>query len=351
MVRKMMLRGLTVPLRRNAGVVPSFRSWPFAHAVRCTDYCRGVSTRPAVSIGVPVYNGENYLGAMLESVLSQTFTDFEVVVSDNASSDATPAILRDFAARDARIQVHTASENQGAAWNFNRVLELARGHYFKWQAHDDVILPTYLENCAGALDARPEVVLAHTAVDMVDHRLELIEHYGIRLDTDNPDPIIRFRDMVLPWNLCFEVFGLLRTNTLRRLGGMPNFSHGDGLLLASLALRGHFAFVDQPLFLSRQHSEQSMRQFGYEGGGNDYHAYAAWFDPAKADRLQLPNWRIIVELERVLFRSRPHGARVLARGQWIILRRVRQDARLLLADLRIVLSYVIERARRRGASM
>jgi glycosyltransferase involved in cell wall biosynthesis len=302
--------------------------------------------RPTVSIGVPVYNGENFLDEMMQSLLSQTFTDFEVVVSDNGSTDRTPDILADFERDDPRVKVHRAHENQGAGWNFNRVLELSQGRYFKWQAHDDLVAPTYLERCVEILERDPGVCLAHTGVDLVDESLGLIEHYGIRLNTDHADPVIRFSELTLRWNLCLEVFGLIRMSALRRTNGMGNYSHGDGVLLAHLALLGRFALIDEPLFFSRQHSQQSMQQFGFDGGGNDYHAYAVWFDPKRRDTTTFPAWRIMAEYQRTVFQTSRLTARQRARCEAVIVRRARLDARHLIGDL----TYALRAFRVGGAS-
>jgi hypothetical protein len=192
---------------------------------------------------------------------------------------------------------------------------------------------------------RPEIVLAHTAVDMVDADLRPLEHYGIRLATDGADPARRFSEMVLPWSLCFEVFGVMPTDLVRELGGMPNYSHGDGILLAALALRGPFGFIDAPLFISRQHAEQSNKQFGGGQGGNDYHAYAAWFDPSYEGKLQFPNWKIIREFQRVLSSTRGLSYRERLRCEWTLARRCRQDVRLLAADLGQGATYLRSKVR------
>lgn len=107
---------------------------------------------PRVSIGLPVYNGQQYLRQALDSLLAQTFHTFEVIISDNASNDATPEICRDYAACDPRIRYVRHDVNRGAAWNFNYVFGLARGVYFKWHAHDDMLEPTFLEQCVTILD-------------------------------------------------------------------------------------------------------------------------------------------------------------------------------------------------------
>src|SRR5690242_6344650 len=102
------------------------------------------TTSPKVSIGLPVYNGERFLAEAIDSVLAQTFTDFELIISDNASTDRTPEICKAYAEKDSRIRYYRNEENQGASWNFNRVFELSRGMCFQWLAHDDYIAPGFL---------------------------------------------------------------------------------------------------------------------------------------------------------------------------------------------------------------
>src|SRR5579875_956335 len=108
---------------------------------------------PHVSIGVPVYNGERYLAQALDSILAQTFSDYEIIISDNGSTDATPDICRMYAAQDPRIKFHRHDHNRGSAWNYNRVFELSSGTYFGWLSHDDVYDPRFLERCVEVLDS------------------------------------------------------------------------------------------------------------------------------------------------------------------------------------------------------
>src|ERR1700753_3521498 len=113
---------------------------------------------PRVSLGMPVYNGEKYLEAALDSLLAQTFTSFELIVCDNASTDGTQAICERYAARDSRIRYERNERNMGASWNFNPVYSLARAPYFKQAAHDDLCEPEFLERCVAVLDRDPDVV-------------------------------------------------------------------------------------------------------------------------------------------------------------------------------------------------
>ena len=130
-----------------------------------------------VSVGMPVYNGERFVSLAIRSVLDQTLGDLELIICDNASTDSTIRICEQFAAEDDRVVVHRNASNIGAAANFNRAVELARGDYFMWLAHDDMIAPTYLEKCADLLDSDPPLVFCHSQVQIVDGEGALIRHY------------------------------------------------------------------------------------------------------------------------------------------------------------------------------
>src|SRR5689334_10548773 len=108
-------------------------------------------TNPKVSVGLPVYNGQRYVRHALESLRRQEFEDFEVVISDNASTDQTGEICAEYVARDARFRYFRNETNIGASPNYNRTFELARGEYFKWCAHDDVCLPGFLSKCMATM--------------------------------------------------------------------------------------------------------------------------------------------------------------------------------------------------------
>jgi glycosyltransferase involved in cell wall biosynthesis len=132
---------------------------------------------PTVSIGLPVRNGAHYVAEAIESILAQTFADFELIISDNASSDATASICESYAARDRRIRCYRHPHNLGASYNFNFVFRRATGAHFKWAAHDDVIRPTFLERTLAALEADPEAVLCQSLVQVVDRHNRVSEIY------------------------------------------------------------------------------------------------------------------------------------------------------------------------------
>src|SRR6516162_7514022 len=126
---------------------------------------------PRVSIGLPVYNGEKYIHLAVESLLQQDYTDFELIISDNASTDATQEICEELAAKDARIRYSRNATNVGASKNFNHVFEVSNGEFFTWAAHDDVHLPGFLRRCVDVLDqARSTVVLVAPGTEIVDEK-------------------------------------------------------------------------------------------------------------------------------------------------------------------------------------
>jgi len=121
---------------------------------------------PRVTVGIPVYNGAATISATIRSVLTQEFADFEILISDNASTDDTLAVIDEF--DDPRIVVLTADENAGAGRNWNKVIENAHGDYLKVLSADDVLLPGALDRLVAALDANPGAVIATSARQIVD---------------------------------------------------------------------------------------------------------------------------------------------------------------------------------------
>jgi glycosyltransferase involved in cell wall biosynthesis len=277
-----------------------------------------------VSIGLPVYNGERYLATALESLVSQTFEDLEIVVCDNASTDATREIAESFARRDPRVRCVVNADNIGAAPNFNKVFGLTSGAYFKWAAHDDVCAPEMIERCVEALDGNPAAVLAHARARVIGEAGEAIEDYDVPLATDSPVASERFASLIIG-HKCYEIFGLIRRAALERTPLIGTYAHGDGVLLLQLAMQGPFVEVPERLFHPRTHETQSMSMVG------DYWSYAEWFDPAHRNRLTFPFWRIHFEYYKAAMRAPIPAAErraclgALARRVWARRRLLRGD--------------------------
>lgn len=253
-----------------------------------------------VSIGLPVFNGAAYLREAIESILQQTYCEFELIVTDNASTDATQSICEEFVARDPRVRYVRLPENIGAAPNFNRAFELCSGELFKWAAHDDLLDPRFLEECVAALDANPSAVLAYPRSVVIGSDGAEIEPYTLKLPTDHDDPVRRFDSLVRGGHKCFEVFGLIRRSALLATPLMGSYSHGDGVLLARLALRGRFAEIPEPLFFPRRHEQQSMAMLNEDKPKGrersiDYVSYAAWFDSRLRGKRVYPTVRMGIE--------------------------------------------------------
>lgn len=229
---------------------------------------------PTVSVGMPVYNGADYLAQAIESVLHQTYGDFELLIQDNASTDETAEICRAYAAQDARIDYARNPDNVGAINNFNLVFQRARGRYFKWAAHDDLCAPEFLERCVAVLDDRPAVVLASGQTRLInddgspvaydEHLKCYVTRHGAPVGIIDPEhraegqvPAARFWDILVRTMRTFEIFGLIRTDALRRTVLHENYYGSDKVLLAQLSLLGPFHILDEVLLYRRCHPDQS----------------------------------------------------------------------------------------------
>lgn len=239
-----------------------------------------------VSIGLPVYNGENYLPENLESLLAQTFTDFEVIISDNASTDSTREICRTYVARDRRVRYFRNEENRGIAWNHNNVFTLARGEYFLWIGHDDVLAPQYLERCVAILDKDLSLVLCYSQSKDLDERGQFFDDpLHCSLATDSLKPHVRFHDLVCIEHSCLAIFGVMRAEVLKKTVLHGYYPSGDRVLLAQLGLFGCFHQIPEPLIFRRIHLLQSSNGLP--------HLRMVHFDPKRAGRIVFPRWEMI----------------------------------------------------------
>ncbi|WP_066380768.1 MULTISPECIES: glycosyltransferase family 2 protein [unclassified Anabaena] len=266
-----------------------------------------IKTSPRLSIGLPVYNGDKFIPAALDSLLAQTFTDFELIISDNASTDNTEEICRAYAAKDNRIRYYRNNENIGCARNFNRVFELATGEYFKWAAHDDLHAHDFIMKCIEVLDKDPTVILCHSHVYFIDEQGEFLQNYDIQLKADSPKNYQRFHEL-LTKHLCYPIYGVIRSDALRKIPPMGSYGNADGIFLLRLGLVGRFYEIPEYLFFARSHPQQSMSMFFPDyllfTNNNpqysldklpDYHAYTVWFDSSKQGKILFPHWRMLWE--------------------------------------------------------
>lgn len=247
---------------------------------------------PKVSIALPVYNGENYVAEALDSLLAQTFSDFELIVSDNASTDRTAEICQRFAAGDSRIAYYRNDTDIGPCLNFNRTLELASGEYFKWAAHDDLLDPTFMEKCVAVLDANPEVILVHSLTRIIDDSGQELAIYDSQLgDAMSARQSKRFAALTLSQHICSDMFGLFRADALRKSRRLSGNYHGcDRAMLGELALLGRFAHIPEPLFLNREHASRYVRAVSPKERAEHHHTATDASIPMNTWRLYRDYW-------------------------------------------------------------
>jgi glycosyltransferase involved in cell wall biosynthesis len=254
---------------------------------------------PRVSIGVPVFNGEAYLRQALDSLLAQTFSDFELIISDNASTDGTEGICREYAARDSRVRYSRNESNIGMSGNFRRVLELARAPYFKWATYDDVCAPELVERAVAILDSDPSIVLAFGRTQIIDQNGVVIgrhPHDGLRVNA--PQPHVRFNELIRVYHWCVQQFGVMRTDVLRQTQLYGSFPQADRVFMAELGLTGRMHQIPEDLFYFRNHQQLSMTL-------SSRLPLMAWvLDPAKQGKVVFPTWRLYQEWWRVVARAR-----------------------------------------------
>jgi glycosyltransferase involved in cell wall biosynthesis len=242
---------------------------------------------------MPVFNGERYMAEALESLLGQTFGELELLIVDNASTDATRDIAEDFARRDDRVRYHRNASNIGAAPNFNLAVELTEAPLFKWAAHDDRVLPTYLERCVSALDADERVVLAHSHSELIDETGATRPHDEFLTHLGDPRPSVRFRDMIIADHWCLDVFGVVRRSALVKTPIIASYTGSDRNLLAELALLGPIHRVPDVLFQNRDHPERSVHATSFNSEER-----LKWFDTKLRKRVTLPHARCLFEYAR-----------------------------------------------------
>lgn len=281
---------------------------------------------PCVSLGLPVYNGEKFLSETIDSILNQTFEDFELIISDNASTDRTKEICQEYVAKDQRIRYYCNQQNIGAARNYNRVFELSNGNYFKWIAHDDLLAPEYLERCIEVLEQIPSLVVCYPRVIFIDQEGNNIRKSSSNLlqlnstkphqrfqkyqellfkksnfyrpascseDTSISTEVTKSDDDLTEQHPAGErwlpIFGVIRSSALKRTPLIASYVNSDAILLGELALFGKFYEIAEYLFYYRDYGETSGRRH------NGYYEYNVWFDPVNKDKIVMPLWRWFFE--------------------------------------------------------
>lgn len=252
---------------------------------------------PRLSLALPVYNGAAFLKEAIESILDQDYADFELLITDNCSTDGTEEICRGFAARDKRIRYLRNAENLGAAANFNLGFRMTSGEYFKWCADDDKISQNYLSACVRALDEAPGAAVACgelVGMDADGNPTSFVE--GALPDLAGSDPGIRFRRLLPQHVLVAAVFGVYRRDVLQKTSLHRPYYSSDCALLAEVILLGGLIHVPEAVLYNREHPARSCNL--------DSRKRAAWQNPRAAGSNPLEISRRIAHLAEITWRHR-----------------------------------------------
>lgn len=253
-----------------------------------------MTTPPRLSIGLPVYNGEDYLAQSLDAVLGQTYTDYELILSSNASTDGTDDICREYAARDPRITFYRQERNIGAAPHHDFVFQKSHGELFKWASGDDLWARDLVERCVRLLDENPAAILAHTYTAAIDGEDNVIQALEYPLHTDAPEVSERLRSMLFDGDLpgaiqADDFYGVIRSDVLRKVKPHGSFYHADQVFMVELALHGPFLQVPEWLYFRRHHDGRALQ------ANPTISSWSRNLDPRRSNKLLHPPVRLVAE--------------------------------------------------------
>lgn len=214
-----------------------------------------IANNPLVSIGMAVYNGERYIRQALDSLLAQDFENFELIISDNASTDKTQDICLEYTEKDKRIRYYRNQTNIGAPRNFDRVFELSSGEYFMWAAHDDYWKPRYLSSCLEAFNISEAIVLAGTECDSIDPEtgeLILIDEGFSTVGLSPGKRFMRYKSTLHGGRHVGGIFcGIHKRSALSKVMPMKKVIATDHLVMVGLCFQGEFVTVPERLMVKR----------------------------------------------------------------------------------------------------
>jgi len=250
--------------------------------------------RPLVSVGLPVYNGENFIERAIESILGQRYDHIELIICDNASTDRTAQICEKYSAYDKRIRYFRQPKNLGAARNFNAAFEHARGEYFKWASHDDELAPDYLERCVGFLEAHPDHVMCWPHMNYIDESSVALRDQALpdlSLDHDRFVGRIRalFDFQIAGDDIIPSILALMRASALRNTRLWQRFTSSEEILMLELLIQGKSHQLAETGFHFRIHDDSAFHK------NRTPDEREKWFDTEKHYVLQFPVWFLLAQ--------------------------------------------------------
>ncbi len=218
---------------------------------------REAGATPRVTIGMPAYNSRDTIVDAIRSLLDQTWRDFELIVSDNASTDGTPEVVARLAAEDDRIRLVRRTENVGANANYSSLVALARGEFFKWASSNDWCAPTFVERCVDRLDSAADVVLVCPSTATFEDDPAVGELYCHDLEAMADDPVERLLHVLSNIRLNNAMNGVFRLDVLGRTRLIDHFPGSDTVLVGNVALYGKIARLPERLYFRRMSARAS----------------------------------------------------------------------------------------------
>jgi glycosyltransferase involved in cell wall biosynthesis len=261
----------------------------------------GIGNKPRINIGMPVFNGEKYLRESIESILNQTYSDFELIISDNASTDRTKEICQKYASKDSRIRYYRNKKNIGGPKNYNRVFALSSSEYFKWAAYDDVLDPNFLNKCISVLDRDSSIVGCYCRTGRIDQNGVFLGYHneGFLKRISSPRAHERFRDLMGLYYITTPFHGVYRSSFFAKSQLHGSYIGADRNLVAELSLMGRIYEIPECLFFWREHPDSYTSIFY---GSTREHTLdrlkseSAWW--SKESGTYFPHWKTCVEYFR-----------------------------------------------------
>jgi glycosyltransferase involved in cell wall biosynthesis len=283
-------------------------------------------------MALPAYNSERYISKSIESLLGQTYGDFELVISDNASTDGTEEICRRYAASDKRVRYVRRPDNIGGPANFRYVFSLCTGEYHKWAAADDYSHPDFLQKAVAVLDQQPDVVLCYPKTRIVDANGETISDYDEPLHLVDDSPRVRYRELYTRIGLCNAPYGLMRRDAMQKTRLIARHLTSDVDFLGEMALLGKFWVLPEVGFYRRFHPTASS----WARGNNEHQRQ--YYDPSRKRGPGLQTWRRLQFQFGVIWRSQVSlGDKVALSND--VARRARYERHALSRELLECLSF------------
>ena len=293
--------------------------------------------KPLVSIGLPVFNGADFLEYALDTLLSQSYQNIEVIVCDNASTDETQSIVERYCRNDERVKYHRHEKNLGAAFNFNSTFHMSSGEYFRWAAHDDIVHENCIEQSVIAMESDDSICLVHPLTGQIDENGDITGHQYTGIDSMIPESATaseQYRILIQERGAWVRIFGLIRSSVLRSTALFDNYVGSDLTLIGELGLNGKVHDIDSVLFWRREHAQTSTT-----GKYKVRRRRLSFWDTSKNPRIALPEWRLNTEMLRSVTRqkiplSRKIRCSISVFGRmWIKKRLLVKDVYYLITDL------------------